>query len=148
MRDFHLRFCWDEKGWFDHLFNLLEEDSIYEAPESGGAYILGTSDGTMLTYPWGSSPIYYIGKADDLRERIRTHRNNIIRAEEDHDELYWWPRYQYGAAFGADCAYYSRRGTELPQNVEATLIRCFYEQFGSIPTSNSSWPKEIRPKRN
>ncbi len=109
--------------------------------------MLGTSDGTMLTYPWGSSPVFYIGKAGNLKRRLSTHRNHICGARENHEEVYWWPRYQYGAAFGARCAYYSRTGPENPQNIEASLIRSFYDVFGAIPTANAAWPKSIEPKQ-
>lgn len=149
MKDFHLRFCLSTQDWYTRLFDLLADDYDDDPPtSSGGAYVLGTSDGTMLTYPWGSSPIFYIGKANDLSQRLLTHRKHILGAVEDHHDRYWWPRYQYGAAFGATCAYYSRNGPQNVQNIEAGLIRSFYEAFGSIPTANSHWPKEIRPSQN
>lgn len=150
MKDFHLRFCVNKKGWYTGLFDLLEEeeDGVDAVPSTGGAYVLGTSDGTMLTYPWGSSPIFYIGKANDLHRRLSTHRKHICAAMENHDEDYWWQRYQYGAAFGADCAYYSRSGPQNVQNIEAELIESFYETFGSIPAANSSWPGRIAPKQD
>ena len=108
--------------------------------------MLGTSS-TMLVYPWGTSPIFYIGKANNLRARVIEHGTSIVRAREDHTDRAWWPRYQYGAAFGADVAWYSRRGREKPGNVEALLIEEFYWTFGSIPTANGNWPKRIRLKR-
>ena len=147
MKDFHLRFCLSSIGWYNDLFDLLG-DEIDSIPSSGGAYVLGTSDGTMLTYPWGSSPIYYIGKADNLIRRLSEHKKYFCGATDDHDECYWLPRYQYGAAFGADCAYYSRKGPQKVQNIEARLITSFYEVFGSIPTANGSWPSEIKPRRD
>ena len=113
----------------------LHGDWIHSVPDSGGAYALGTSDGTMLTHPRGSSPIFYIGKADDLSQRLSRHRNinlKVSDAREGHDRSYWWSRYQIGAAFGADCAYCSRRGPENVQNIESGLVTKFYEVFGSI----------------
>ena len=147
MRDFHLRFCLGVRDWPNDLFDLLEDDAADNLPDTGGAYVLGTA-GMMLVYPWGHSPIFYIGKADNLRQRVSSHRKHILAAMEDHEEMYWWPRYQYGAAFGTFCAYYSRKGPENPQNIEATLIESFYDSFGSIPTANSAWPKKIEPRRN
>lgn len=148
MKDFHLRFCLGTQGWYTYLFDLLADDYEDDPPtNSGGAYVLGTSDGTMLTYPWGSSSIFYIGKANNLSQRLSFHRNAILGAQKDHAEGHWWPRYQYGAAFGAMCAYYSRNGPQNVQNIEAVLITSFYEAFGSIPTANGVWPNEIRPKR-
>ena len=145
MRDFHLRFCLD-RGWYDGLIDLLNEDGDEDQiPITGGAYILGAS-GTLLTYPWGSSPIFYIGKAKNLYDRVVEHKKYILNARDNHEELYFWPRYQYGAAFGAHVAWYSRRGPEDPQNVEAYLIEKFYKTFGAIPTANSNWPSRIEPK--
>lgn len=88
----------------------------------------------------------YIGKAKNLRDRVIEHKKYILNARDNHEELYFWPRYQYGAAFGAHVAWYSRRGPEDPQNVEAYLIEKFYETFGAIPTANSYWPSRIEPK--
>ena len=146
MRDFHLRFCLD-RGWYHGLIDLLndEEDEAQLLPETGGAYVLGTS-ATMLIYPWGTSPIFYIGKAGNLRERVLQHKGDIQSALDNHDE-YFWPRHQYGAAFGTHVAWYSKKGPENPQNVEAYLIEKFYEAFGAIPAANSSWPTRIRPQR-
>ena len=150
MKDFHLRFFandnvirWPNGGPFD----LMVEKNVFSVPDTGGAYVLGTSDGTMLTYPWGSSPIFYVGRSTSLRQRLEQHRKYIEEARDDHDEAPWWQRYQYGAAFGASCAYYSRHGPEHPQNVEADLINLFYWTFGSIPAANSAWPNRIEPKR-
>jgi len=149
MRDFHLRFYVGDLGrWHTRLFDLLADDYDNDPPaSSGGAYVLGTSDGTILIYPWGSSPIFYIGKADNLKQRLSYHRNAVLGAIEDHNS-YWWPLYQYGAAFGTDCAYYSRNGPQNVQNIEAGLVTSFYERFGAIPTANRVWPNEIKPKRN
>ncbi len=147
MQDFHLRFCVNSRGWYTRLFDLLG-DEIDLVPDVGGAYVLGTSDRTMLTYPWGVSPIFYIGKATNLKQRLLEHRKHIFGARRDHEEIYWWPRYQFGAAFGANCAYYSRRGPENVQNIEARLITNFYDWFGSIPAANSSWPREIKPQQD
>ena len=146
MKDFHLRFCVEGRGWPTAMFDLLE-DGIDDVPSTGGAYVLGTSDGTMLTYPWGSSPVFYIGKGDNLKQRLATHLKHIVGARDDHEDN-WWPRYQYGAAFGATFAYYSRKGPEPAQNVEALLIELFYYAFGSIPAANSSWPSRIEPKHD
>ena len=148
MRDFHLRFALGDEGtrWNDGLVDLLGENGEEnEIPETGGAYVIGTSD-TMLTYPWGTSPIFYIGKSDYLRQRLIGHRRSILSARDDH-EYSWWPRHQYGAALGAHVAWYSRRGPQNPQNLEAELIEAFYYTFGAIPTANASWPGPIRPTR-
>ena len=147
MRDFHLRFCLEYRGWNNGLIiDLLgDEGEEDKPPETGGAYVIGTA-GTMLIYPWGTSPIFYIGKSANLRQRLIGHRKSMQSAYNNHDEPFW-PRHQYGAAFGAHVAWYSRRGGQNPQNIEAGLITAFYYTFGAIPSANAAWPSEIRPKR-
>lgn len=143
MRDFHLRFY--KNRWPDGIQDLLKnnlDDFLYEKP---GAYVLGTSDGTMLTYPWGKSPVYYIGKTESLWDRLAEHKKWIKKAIEDHEEDKWEPRYQYGAAFGTTFAWYTIRGTQDSGVLEAELINRFYEMFGSTPVANGSWPSGIKP---
>ena len=74
------------------------------------------------------------------------HKGRIQKARADHGR-YWPPKIQYGAAFGANVAWYSRRGQEDPQNVEAFLTEKFYESFGAMPTANGVWPRRIRPQQ-
>jgi len=169
MRDFHLRFCLEDmerlfsksrkaklfgenpSGWFNtndgmDTFDLLEgEKSV--VPDEPGAYVLGTGDGTMIAYPWGTSPIYYIGKADILRNRLSDHRKHTLGARNDHQEVAWLPRYQYGAAFGTDCVWYLAYDNMDPKNLEATLVESFYWSYGAIPVANHKWPKHLEPKQ-
>ena len=160
MRDFHLRFCIDDMAklfgkrrpvWFDtndgeSTFDLLEDEKS-DIPDEPGAYILGTTDGTMIVYPWGVSPIYYIGKASNIRNRLSDHRKHTLGARNDHQEDSWWPRYQYGGAFGADCVWYLAHDDHDPQNLEATLIESFYWTYGAIPVTNQKWPKHLEPEQ-
>ena len=146
MKDFHLRFCIAECGWFTDMIDDLIGIADPEIPETAGAYVLGTSSNVMLTYPWGSSPVFYIGKADNLKKRALEHKGHIEDATHDHDKNHW-PRYQYGAAFGTTFAWYSVHGRQEPKNIESSLIEEFYKVFGAIPAANSYWPRKIRPTR-
>ena len=137
MKDFHLRFFDD---WPDSVVDLLATDPD-EIPNGPGAYVLGTGGETLLTYPWSNSPVFYIGKADSLRRRLESHKKFTEGAKEDYWEKWWWPRYQYGAAFGVSCAWYSSE-SKSPAALEADLVAKFYEYFGSIPVANTRWPKE------
>ena len=148
MRDFHLRFALGDDGtrWNDGLIDLLgDEGEENLPPETAGAYVIGTAE-TMLTYPWGTSPIFYIGKSTNLRQRLIGHRKSMLSAREDHEQSFW-PRHQYGAALGAHVAWYSRHGPQNPQNIEAKLIEAFYYTFGAIPSANATWPSPIRPRQ-
>lgn len=149
MRDFHLRFALDSMramlakkhdGWYHNpgyeMFNLLEHEPSF-LPQKRGAYVLGTADNTLLTYPWGMSPVYYIGKAENLRNRIEDHANRMSAACDDHSAS-WSPRDQYGAAFGSHCVWY-RTKKEDPHNVEAKLMESFFLYYGALPAANHKW---------
>jgi len=75
MKDFHLRFFMENRWPSDDLKNDLTSEEFYfsNIPEKSGAYILGTNDGTMFKYPWGSSPIFYIGQSKNLNSRLTNH---------------------------------------------------------------------------
>ena len=144
MRDFHLRFVQDR--WFDDMVDLLKDD-LAEIPTTSGAYVLGSSDGTNLIYPWGRSPVFYIGKSKALKRRLMAHRRFTEDAIDDHEALNFWPRYQYGASFGVTCAWYTNSPERTAGQLEAQLINEFYDLYGSIPTANGSWPSGIpKPK--
>ncbi len=145
MRDFNLRF-YKETRWPDGIEDLMTDEALSKIPENAGAYVLGTTSGKNLVYPWGSSPVFYIGQSINLQNRLKGHRNVTTQAIYDHEELYWWPRYQYGAAFGVTVAWYTVRGTQNPNSLEANLITSFYEMYGSIPVANGTWPSGLRPK--
>ena len=158
MRDFHLRFACntiadlglgpEASGWFDNddytLFDLLTGE-ISDVPDEPGAYVLGTADGTMLIYPWGTSPVYYIGMANNLAARLSAHSKHTQGAIDDHAAGAWWPRYQYAAAFGAHAVWYFTGEVE-PKSVEAELVSCFYNEYGSIPVANGAWPQFLKVK--
>lgn len=144
MRDFHLRF-FAERRWPDGMLNLLgDEDALGAVPNTSGAYVLGANSSVSLVYPWGTSPVYYIGQSGDLRTRIEEHRTYFLRAIADHEEKYWWPRYQYGAAHGAYIAWYTCRGRQDPNRLESELVTSFYQTYGSIPITIGTWPTGLR----
>ena len=147
MKDFHLLFARslsENERWNNGLIDLLGDEG--DLPSSvGGAYVIGTA-GTMLTYPWGTSPIFYIGSSTDLNQRLRGHRKSMLEARNDW-YVYWYSRHQYGAAFGAHVAWYSKKGLEAPKSLESKLIEAFYFTFGAIPSANAQFPDKVRPKR-
>ncbi len=146
MRDFHLRFFVDRPypDGIEELLDIEDQDFLW-APNTAGAYVLGTKQRTMLTYPWGNSPVFFIGESRDLRKKFAEHRRLILSAQKDRGEQTWWPRYQYGASFGATVAWYSVRGAQFPNKLLYGLLATFYDMYGSIPLGNSSWPSGLRP---
>ena len=157
MKDFHLRFALETiatlklgpegyKGWFDNddyaLFDLITGE-VSDLPDQPGAYVLGTADGTMLVYPWGLSPVYYIGESNNLAARLSEHRNYTQKAIDDHDQSYkkpeewWWlDRYTYGAAFGAQAVWYLAGEEVEPKEIERRLFFCFRRAYGAVPVAN------------
>ena len=101
MKDFHLRFALNaiakrygaenvSEAWYNNpdfaIFDFVNGDAD-DIPKEAGAYVLGTADGTMLVYPWGTSPIYYIGKAEEsttLRSRLLEHQQITQAFIDDH----------------------------------------------------------------
>lgn len=149
MKDFHLRFPTtdlgnaghENDGWYDNedyaIFDLIN-GNIEDVPDIGGGYVLGTADGTMLVYPWGTSPIFYIGKATGLRRRLQDHRKALEECIADHASersKVLSPRYVYGAAFGAHAVWYLA-GKIAPPKVEEVLMASFRDAYGSIPVAN------------
>lgn len=155
MRDFHLRFALttianlglgrDATGWFDNddyaMFDLTNGE-VSDLPNEPGAYVLGTADGTMLVYPWGLSPVYYIGESGNLAARLSAHRKSTQGAINDHDltskhdDDHWWHNpYTYGAAFGAQAVWYLAGDME-PKDIERDLFFCFRRAYGALPVAN------------
>lgn len=141
MRDYNLRFF--KTCWPDDLFRIGSErvDLYAQIP---GCYVLGSSDGTNFIYPWGSSPVFYIGKSRAIRARVRAHHKWIKRAIEEHHSQHFIPLHQYGAAFGTDVSIYKTGSEESAVKLESELITEFYNIYGSIPVANGAWPKQMR----
>lgn len=142
MRDFNLRFFRDR--WPDDIFDLNELDSLDILKGIGGNYVIGALDGTQFVYPWGASPVYYIGLSQNLRQRLWAHRKWVNRANVEHNKYHFAPLHQYGASFGAKVAVYRRKGRSSLEKFESRLITEFYEFYGSIPVANGAWPKTVR----
>ena len=110
-----------------------------DIPTQAGAYVLGTTDGQRLTYPWGESSVYYIGKADSLFRRLSEHRKAVDECAADCWTYYWRTRYQYGASHGMSAAWYATQDDETPAVLESDLLERFYCRFGTIPIGNDRW---------
>ena len=100
----------------------------------------------LILYTFGGvSPVFYIGQSKNLWKRIEEYiRYTTKQAMEEHDEYFWWPRYQYAAAYGLSVAWYFTRGKLNSNVLEAELIEHFYEMYGSIPIANDTWPTGLR----
>lgn len=134
-----LEFC--KHAGYEHsaevcdLWRLPEHD----VPQRPGAYVL-VSTRKKFVYPAGTSRVFYIGCSNNLRERLKTHRQHTldVRNSERHGLALYFPRYEYGAVFGARYTYITGRN---PKALEAKLMTSFARIHRAFPIANSagSW---------
>lgn len=83
----------------------LEKDQV---PEKPGVYVM-QSDNTHYVYPCsessGTSRIYYIGQATNLRKRLNNHKKFCLEAKTNPKYDYYWPYYEYAAYHGCNIAW-------------------------------------------
>ena len=122
----------------------LTEDEIQNVSTHPGVYIIVSADKTKFVYPQGTSPVIYIGKADNLRRRLREHLNNlnyVIEHEEEDlmNQLQHCPRYNYMRAFGAHVyLFHCLKKTQDAKKLESIVIAKFYQKYRSIPVGNGA----------
>ena len=136
MLDLHLRFCWDvvedrHKSRRYGIFDLLGfERQIM--PVNQGVYILGTSDGTKLTYPKGNSPVYFIGHAGNVAHTLR-HLQKQMKTQREEDTYGVSTSCYYASSFGAHCVFFTEMRGKSPAEMASDLKRSFFELFGADP---------------
>ena len=136
MLDLHLRFCWDivddiHSSRRYGIFDLLDSNGQI-MPVMGGVYILGTSDGTTLTYPKGNSPIYFIGHEGNLAHTLR-HLKNQIEVQRNENCYGGSTSCYYASTFGAHCVFFTKMKGKNPVEVAKDLKRSFFNLFGADP---------------
>jgi len=152
----------------DHAWDLGRKDGYDDIPDEPGVYVLGTgtdklehyTDCTMFAYPWGTSPIYYIGAAEEsvraqLKEdasEIRTAKLLCGEGSRNGNDFK-----QYGAAYGAMAVWFIlRRNDDCDDDCEhllRSLFECFHRAYGAIPVANSNgdcplWPTPARIRKS
>ncbi|MFH0846672.1 MAG: hypothetical protein V1894_01250 [Chloroflexota bacterium] len=117
----------------------LQEEHI---PEKPGVYIM-LSDHTEYVYPWsdknGSSGVYYIGRSNNLRTRLKTHKRYCSQRISDRDRSYYWPFYEYAAHHGCNVVWIISMNHK---DTEKELLVAFANYYGAKPVANgqSGWP--------
>lgn len=130
------------RGHDDEL-NLTEDD-INDVTTGPGVYIIVSADNTKFVYPKGTSPVFYIGKADNLRRRLREHLKNlrlIIDNEETDMRNHYQrcSRYQYMKYYGAYVyTFHCLKSTQDAKNLESQILWKFYERYRSLPVGNGA----------
>ena len=99
----------------------IEVLDLEKVPEKPGVYIM-LSDRTEYPYPWseelnhGKSQVYYIGQANNLRERLRLHQSACKDVSKQPDmDLGYYSRYHYAISHGCNIVWLvSRNLAEIP----------------------------------
>ena len=136
-----MRFC---KRSVDGLISEIVNNHISSLPDKAGVFILGTADGTNLIYPWGTSPIFYIGGTNNLYKWLKQFRESIQLAQQKPEDFWGYPRYQYSTAFGASVGWFSHGDYDDAKSFESEMIYSFYDFYGAIPIANGVWPSGIK----
>ena len=133
---------------FEFANDLALEDDREYLPDEPGVYLLGAgtekrehyADCTMFAYPWGASPIYYIGATEEsIRDQLNEIANELRLAKylckqgfADRDDFK-----HYGAAFGAMAVWFISRRDDDCEKLLRSLFACFRSTYGAIPVANS-----------
>lgn len=110
------------------LVAALEEQGFAPADLARCVYVIRMSGDFLVAYPWGNSPVLYIGRGEAF-DRLSAHMKRWL--------------HEVGG-FGKDvgiqirvCRPRRKNAAELFKYVEADLIARFAEKFGCIPFFNS-----------
>ncbi len=139
----YLSFCHREPD--NHIIDL-ESETIDSLTSLSGVYII-RSKRKYFPYPFGTSPIIYIGLASNLRRRLKEHRSDIENLrkspKKDRGDLPYYSRFQYFITFGSKVHYFTTRGKQHEKNLENKIMMAFYKRYGALPIGNGafSWEK-------
>lgn len=131
-----------ERG-YDFELNLSDVN-IQNVTTSPGVYIIVAADRTKFVYPKGKSSVIYIGKATNLRRRLREHLGNLNSCvDNEADDLYnhiqqcsryWYFHYCGAYVYTFNCL----KSTQDAKNLESEIIWRFYEKYRSLPVGNGA----------
>lgn len=120
----------------DFIKNYEEEKD--RIPANRGIYIF-VAKKTKFTYPWGESPVIYIGTSNNLRRRISRHYAKTLEAKETGNTRWNYSRYNYIVKFHADLYFMRVKGTENEKDLESKVIEDFYDRYGALPVGNGAF---------
>ena len=130
------------RGHDDELY--LNDSEIESVTTGAGVYIIVSEDKTKFVYPKGISPVIYIGKADNLRRRLKehlSHLNDLVANEEDDmkQHIQRCSRYQYIKYYGAHVyTFRCLKKTQDAKELESQILWKFYERYRSLPVGNGA----------
>jgi len=135
-------FLKDHKTQPNFINDIFDIDQINTIPIKSGVYLL-ISEKQKFVYPNGLSKVIYIGKAVNLKSRLKTHHRhsnelkNLPKNKKNSDWFY--SRYQYVAKFGSKVYWFTTRGKQDSKNLESKIIEQFYNKYLSLPVGNGAF---------
>jgi hypothetical protein len=114
-------------------FWKLKEHNL---PQEAGVYFLLALPGLTFMYPRRRSSVFYIGKANNLRERLYSHLRYAEEAREDRRYTLYWPYYEYAATIGARYTFILAKPRHDPRELEENVLASFAEHYRSWPVAN------------
>ena len=132
-----------EKQGPDAEIDLLEDNPLESIEDIPGVYIIASSDGTRFVYPKGTNAVIYIGKSENLAQRLRTHLSHLREVMYNDEDLLRkriqvYQRYQYMNAFGAKVFIYYCRRSQDAKWLESYIMHRFYEKYRALPVGNGA----------
>lgn len=112
------------------------DDKYDDLPSGPGGYIIRASGRATWAYPWGRSPIYYIGKATNLRVRLWDHWDQARQARRDGGNVRDRPVHNFEASFGSLYHTVPSWQRMTPDSIEQELMARFVNKYGARPVAN------------
>ena len=129
----------------DERFDLFAATEPELDRFGAGAYVLLRAREGAFEYPTAHSRVFYIGESSRGGSRLATHRYHATRAKLQLGaggpfSSYWWPRYGFAAAFGAEVWWFKAQDKYPPKKLESLLVDRFFWKCGALPIGNGKWP--------
>ena len=127
----------------DVEIDLLQENPFEDIEDIPGVYIIASSDGTRFIYPKGMNAVIYIGKSENLVQRLKTHLchlKEVMYHDKDllQERVQVNQRYQYMNSFGAKVFIYYCRRSQDAKWLESYIMHRFYEKYRAVQVGNGA----------
>jgi hypothetical protein len=113
----------------------------HHVPSSPGVYLLVAKPSVHFSYPAGRSPIFYIGQARSLRQRLNRHLVHSTEVRQNRripSAKLYWPRYEYAGVFGGRYCFIRTWQGVTPKSLENLVLARFAKRYHTFPVANSA----------
>lgn len=116
--------------------------NLEDIPQKKGVYIF-CSYSTKFIYPNSTSNVIYIGKADNLKIRLKRHQfhlSNIKAYREKEKHTYWTKSlYNYLDKHGDVVFFIPAKTSQNAHDLEGIIFAEFFQKYLSIPVGNGAF---------